>query len=385
MAELDGGPPSQRYAAGVARGDWQDDPAQHAALRELDRIHAALADTAATGWLRQLLGHAPEPPRGLYLWGGVGRGKTFLIDLFYDGLPLPETRADSRSGAAGPRGGGAGSGKRRTHFHRFMRAVHERLRAHAGQRDPLRAIAREWRAQLRVLVLDEFFVSDIGDAMLLGRLLERLFAEGVVLVTSSNTPPSRLYHDGLQRARFLPAIASIERHCAVLHLDSPRDYRLRALTRSPVYRQPLDAESDAWLESRWHELGGDGSHRNGSIELDGRKIAVRARCDGMAWFDFAALCEGPRAAGDYIEIAREFHTVLLGGIPVMDARSDDAARRFVTLVDELYDRHVNLVCTAAAPPPGLYAGERLAGAFERTVSRLIEMRSAEYLAQEHRG
>jgi cell division protein ZapE len=365
MAEADAALPSQRYAAGSERGDWQDDPAQHPALRELDRIHAALCEPARGGALGRLFGHAPEVPRGLYLWGGVGRGKTFLIDLFYDGLPLRE--------------------KRRTHFHRFMRAVHERLRAHAGQRDPLRAIAREWRAQLRVLVLDEFFVSDIGDAMLLGRLLERLFAEGVVLVTSSNTPPSQLYHDGLQRARFLPAIASIERHCAVLHLDSPQDYRLRALTRSPVYRQPLDADSDAWLESRWHELGGDDSHRNGSIELDGRKIAVRARCDGMAWFDFAALCEGPRAAGDYIEIAREFHTVLLGGIPVLGARSDDAARRFVTLVDELYDRHVNLVCSAAAPPPGLYAGERLAGAFERTVSRLIEMRSAEYLAQEHRG
>jgi cell division protein ZapE len=365
MAEAGAALPSQRYAAGSARGDWQDDPAQHPALRELDRIHAALCEPARGGVLGRLLGRDPDAPRGLYLWGGVGRGKTFLIDLFYDGLPIRE--------------------KRRTHFHRFMRAVHERLRVHAGQRDPLRAIAREWRAQLRVLVLDEFFVSDIGDAMLLGRLLERLFAEGVVLVTSSNTLPSQLYHGGLQRARFLPAIALIERHCAVLQLDSPQDYRLRALTRSPVYRQPLDAESDAWLGSRWHELGGDDAHRDAGIQLDGRRIAVRARCDGMAWFDFAALCEGPRAAGDYIEIAREFHTVLLGGIPVLDARSDDAARRFVTLVDELYDRHVNLVCTAAAPPTALYAGERLAGAFERTVSRLIEMRSAEYLAQEHRS
>jgi cell division protein ZapE len=366
MGEAGAALPSQRYAAGSKRGDWQDDPAQHPALRELDRIHAALCEPERSGVLSRLFGRdAADAPRGLYLWGGVGRGKTFLIDLFYDGLPIRE--------------------KRRTHFHRFMRAVHERLRAHAGQRDPLRAIAREWRAQLRVLVLDEFFVSDIGDAMLLGRLLERLFAEGVVLVTSSNTPPSQLYHDGLQRARFLPAIALIERHCAVLQLDSPQDYRLRALTRSPVYRQPLDAGSDAWLESRWHELGGDDAHRDAGIQLDGRRIAVRARGDGMAWFDFAALCEGPRAAADYIEIAREFHTVLLGGIPVMDARSDDAARRFVTLVDELYDRHVNLVCSADAPPTGLYAGERLAGAFERTTSRLIEMRSAEYLAQEHHG
>ncbi len=375
MAEAGGDAtlPSQRYAAGVARGDWNDDPAQREALGELDRIHAALLDgeAASPGALARLLGRrAAPPPRGLYLWGGVGRGKTFLVDLFYAGLPIER--------------------KRRTHFHRFMRGVHERLRAHAGEADPLAIIAREWRERLRVLVLDEFFVTDIGDAMLLGRLLERLLAEGVVLVTTSNIAPSGLYAGGLQRARFLPAIALIERACAVVHLDSPQDYRLRALTRSPVYRAPLDARSDAWLETRWHELGGDsnvvdGRHRDAGIQVDGRRIPVRARSKGMAWFDFDALCEGPRGAGDYIEIAREFHTVLVGGVPVMDARRDDAARRFVTLVDELYDRHVNLVCTADAPPEALYAGERLAGAFERCASRLIEMRSAEYLASEHRS
>jgi len=364
-APVEDGSPSERYAAGVARGDWQDDAAQHAALHELDRIHAALlAQPSLKGWFGALFGKddAPAMP-GLYLWGGVGRGKTFLIDLFFDGLPIAQ--------------------KRRTHFHRFMRAVHERLRAHAGERDPLALIAREWRASLRVLVLDEFFVSDIGDAMLLGRLLERLFAEGVVLVTSSNAAPGTLYKDGLQRARFLPAIALIERNCAVVHLDSPTDYRLRALTCSPVYRAPLDADSDAWLESRWHELRGDDAHRDGSIELEGRKIATRARSKGMAWFDFAALCEGPRGASDYIEIASEFHTVLLGGVPVFDAQRDDAARRFVTLIDELYDRHVNFICTAAAEPTALYRGERLSAAFERAASRLIEMRSAEYLALEH--
>ena len=367
--------PSQRYAEGVARDDWSDDPAQRAVLRELDRIHDALADAPRSGLLGRLFGRGNgDAVDGLYLWGGVGRGKTFLIDLFYAGLPLPESKP----------GSGVRDGKRRTHFHRFMRGVHERLRAHAGERDPLVAIAREWRRELRVLVLDEFFVSDIGDAMLLGRLLERLFAEGVVLVTSSNTAPGNLYKGGLQRARFLPAIALIEKHCHVLHMDSDTDYRLRELTRSPVYRAPLDDESDAWLQSRWHALGGDDAHRDGSIELEGRKIATRARCKGMAWFDFDALCEGPRGASDYIEIAREFHTVLLGNVPVMDTRMDDAARRLVTLVDELYDRSVNLVCTADAAPPALYTGERLAGAFERTTSRLIEMRSEEYLARGHR-
>jgi cell division protein ZapE len=365
----EGAKPSAAYAAGVARGEWQDDPAQHPALVELDRLHAALVTPPASGggFLSRLFSNheTPDAPRGLYLWGGVGRGKTFLIDLFYDGLPIAE--------------------KRRTHFHRFMREVHERLRAHTGERDPLAAIAREWRATLRVLVLDEFFVSDIGDAMLLGRLLDRLFAEGVVLVTSSNAAPQDLYKDGLQRARFLPAIALIEQHCAVVHLDSPHDYRLRALTQSPVYRAPLDAQSDPWLQERWNVLAHGVPPEDGPFVVEGREIPARARAEGMAWFDFAGLCEGPRGTADYIELACECHTVLLGGIPRFDGTRDDAARRFVHLVDELYDRHVNLVCTADAPPVGLYAGERLAAAFERTASRLIEMQSADYLALEHRA
>ena len=359
--------PSRRYADGVTRGDWQHDPAQQPALRALDRIHTALlAPVPAHGVFQRLFGNAPEPaPQGLYLWGGVGRGKTFLIDLFFAGLPFRE--------------------KRRTHFHRFMRDVHQRLREHTGERDPLAAIVHEWRRSVRVLVLDEFFVSDIGDAMLLGRLLERMFAEGMVLVTSSNAAPPDLYKDGLQRARFLPAIALIEQHCQVVELVSDTDYRLRALTRSPVYRTPLDAGSDAWLLQRWRELGGDDGHVDAGIVIDGRRIPVRARSKGLCWFDFTALCEGPRGNADYIEVAREFHTVLIGGIPRMDASRDDAARRFVHLVDELYDRHVNLVCTAEATPMDLYGGERLVAAFERTASRLVEMQSTDYLAHEHGG
>jgi cell division protein ZapE len=364
--------PSALYAAGVARGDWNDDPAQHAALRELDRVHAALLAPRKRGLLDGLLGRKPETPKGLYLWGGVGRGKTFLIDMFYDSLPGQDNSDDP-------------IGKRRTHFHRFMREVHAQLRAHAGESDPLAAIARKWGQELRVLVLDEFFVNDIGDAMLLGRLLERLFAEGVALVTTSNTEPRNLYKDGLQRASFVPAIAQLERHCRVLHLDSAHDYRLRALTRSPVYRAPLDAASDTWLGERWHELTATCPREEGPLVIDGREIPVRALAEGHAWFDFAALCEGPRAASDYIEIATECHTVLVGSIPLFDGSNDDPARRFVHLIDELYDRHVNLVCTAAVVPTALYAGNKLAHAFERTASRLIEMQSAEYLALEHRG
>ncbi len=358
--------PSQAYADGAAAGRWRDDPAQHPALRELDRVQRELLAATPTGWRARLgLGGRPAPVKGLYLWGGVGRGKTFLVDLFYEGLPLEQ--------------------KRRTHFHRFMRGVHEQLREHAGQSDPLAKIAREWRERLRVLVLDEFFVTDIGDAMLLGRLLERLFAEGVTLVTTSNTAPQNLYRDGLQRERFLPAIAQLREHCVELAADGREDYRLRALTRSPVYRAPLDEGSDAWLAERWQALASGAPARDGSIRIEGRRIGVRGRGHGAAWFDFAELCEGPRSTDDYIEIAREFQIVLLGGIPRFDANSEDAARRFVNLVDEFYDRQVTLVCTAAAPPVALYEGKRLAGAFERTASRLIEMQSAEYLARTHRG
>jgi cell division protein ZapE len=358
--------PSQAYAEGAAAGRWRDDPAQHPALRELDRIQRELLAATPTGWRAKLgLGGRAAPVRGLYLWGGVGRGKTFLVDMFYDTLPLEQ--------------------KRRTHFHRFMRGVHEQLREHAGQSDPLARIAREWRDNLRVLVLDEFFVTDIGDAMLLGRLLERLFAEGVTLVTTSNTAPQNLYKDGLQRDRFLPAIAQLREHCVELAADGREDYRLRALTRSPVYRQPLDDGGEAWLAERWHALSAGTPARGGGIQIEGRRIAVRARGHGVAWFDFAELCEGPRSTDDYIEIAREFQIVMVGGIPVFDANNEDAARRFVNLVDELYDRQVTLVCTAAAVPVALYSGRRLAGAFERTASRLIEMQSAEYLARAHRG
>ncbi len=362
--------PSAAYAAGVARGDWSLDAAQQPALVELDRLHAALLDPPKRGLLDGLLNKPVPTPRGLYLWGGVGRGKTFLVDLFFDGLPF--------------------EAKRRTHFHRFMREVHAQLRAHAGERDPLVAIARAWRKQWRVLVLDEFFVIDIGDAMLLGRLLERLFAEGVALVTSSNTEPLALYADGLQRERFLPAIQLLQQHCAIVHLDGATDYRLRALTQTPVYRAPevagsADEGADTWLTSRWQALTVGCAPEPGPLQIDGRLIPVRALAEGHAWFDFSALCEGPRAASDYIEIATENHTLLLGGIPLFAGDNDDAARRFVTLIDELYDRHVNLVCTAAAAPAALYSGVKLTGAFERTASRLIEMQSADYLALEHRG
>lgn len=357
--------PGAHYRAGVARGEWDGDPAQQAALAELDRIHAALLQPPPRGLLQRLRKQPAKPVQGLYLWGGVGRGKTFLVDLFFEGLPI--------------------EAKHRTHFHRFMRDVHARLREHAGERDPLASIARAAGRRWRVLVLDEFFVTDIGDAMLLGRFMEHLFANGVALVTTSNTAPENLFKDGLQRESFLPAIAQIQQHCRVLELVSDHDYRLRALTRSPVYLTPLGADADNWLATRWEEIADGSPRRDGPLHIDDRDIPVRGIAEGHIWFDFDALCDGPRATGDYIEIATEFHTVLIGDIPVFDGSNDDPARRFVNLIDELYDRNVNLVCTAAAEPVELYTGHRLAGPFERTTSRLIEMRSTEYLTAEHRS
>ncbi len=360
--------PSAAYAAGVGAGRWQQDPAQQPGLAELDRIHRQLrARQRHPFWRRWLWALRPPPPvRGLYLWGGVGRGKTFLNDLLFDQL-----------GDEVPR--------RRWHFHRFMVEVHARIQALPDDTaDTVAVVADQFADEMRLLVLDEFIVSDIADAMILGRLLERLFARGVVLVTTSNTAPPNLYKDGLQRARFLPAIALIERHCAVVHLDSAHDYRLRQLTRASTYLTPLGPEAERGLAEHFHRLAADCPHEAGPLAVNGRPIPVRALAEGIAWFDFAALCEGPRAAADYIEIARDFHTVLVSGVPVFDAAHDNAARRFVHLVDELYDRNVNLLLSAAAEPTWLYGGEKLMQEFERTASRLIEMRSAEYLAREHR-
>ncbi|MFC4728980.1 cell division protein ZapE [Coralloluteibacterium thermophilus] len=359
--------PSAAYAAGVAEGRWQQDPAQLPALAAFDRIAAELGAAPARGGLLARLGFGrPAPPvRGLYLWGGVGRGKTFMMDLFY--AQVGETR------------------KRRTHFHSFMQDVHARLRAHEGKADRVAEVAQDLAAGIRLLALDEFFVSDIGDAMILGRLLDRLFAHGVTLVTTSNTPPANLYKGGLQRARFLPAIALLERHCEVLELVSDQDYRLRELTQAETFRVPAGPEADAALRARYERLSRNCGQESETLEINGRIIPTVEHCDGVAWFRFEALCEGPRAVADYIDIAHAFHTVIVSDIPVFDGSNDDPARRFVHLIDELYDRQVNLLASAAAGPVELYRGERLRNEFERTASRLIEMRSAEYLAGAHRG
>ena len=357
--------PSALYARGVSERRWDDDAAQRAVLARLDRIQAELiaAETASRRWWHALRRRG-DPVRGLYVWGQVGRGKTFLVDLLFQSLP--------------------GEHKLRLHFHRFMGRVHAELARLEGRADPLRDVAAHFADQARLFCLDEFFVTDIGDAMILGGLLKHLFERGVTLVTTSNIEPKLLYRDGLQRARFLPAIALLERHCEVVQLPARQDYRLRVLTQAGIYFTPLGAEAEHGLDACFERIAPGSRRPEPSIEINGRPIAVRRRADGVIWFDFVALCAGPRAVADYIELAQSFNTVLISDVPRFSPQMENEARRFIDLVDEFYDRGVNLVLSAAVPIVELYAGERLRAEFARTQSRLIEMQSAEYLSSEHR-
>lgn len=362
--------PKVRYQQDVQEAGFVQDPAQEAAIEALTDLHAQLLATpsapAAKGRVRRLLRKrsASTAVPGLYLWGGVGRGKTYLMDLFYECLP-PEQR-------------------RRLHFHRFMKAAHARLRTLRDQEDPLNLLAKEWASEARVLCFDEFFVSDIADAMILSGLLHGLVESGVTLVATSNVPPADLYADGLQRERFLPAIALLEEHTELLNVDGGVDYRLRLLSRAPVYYAPANAKTDEHLAKTFEALSPKREHTAPVIEINGREIKARGVGDGVLYASFNALCQSPRSADDYIELAKQFHTVLLANVPIMDHDCDDAARRFIALVDEFYDRSVKLIISASAEIDLLYRGYRLDFEFRRTLSRLQEMQSHDYLALAHR-
>ena len=355
--------PLDRYRRLVDCGDFLPDPHQLEAAQALDTLWHELQRKAGNqGLINRLRRRRGEPLRGLYLWGGVGRGKTWLMDLFYDSLDF--------------------EARQRVHFHRFMQRVHRALRARGAERDPLPRIARDWAGRCRILCLDEFFVADIADAMLLGGLLDSLFAQGVVLVTTSNSAPADLYRDGLQRARFLPAIESLQRHTRVLELGGSTDFRLRILEQSELFHHPLDDRADEVLADAFQRFAAD-CELNHALEINGRDFHARRRGDGVIWFDFGELCEKPRGSIDYIEIARAFNTVVVSGVPQLGDRDANAARRFITLIDEFYDRNVKLLMSAAVPPARLYTGQRLAFEFERTASRLTEMQSHDYLARPH--
>lgn len=364
--------PLERYQADLTKPGFTRDAAQLIAVEHLQRLYEELTAaerTAPDGIVKRLLAHfgreRPEPIRGLYFWGGVGRGKTYLMDLFYESLPFPR--------------------KLRSHFHRFMQRIHRELRDLAGEKNPLDLVARKIADEARVICFDEFFVTDITDAMILGMLFERLFGHGVTLVATSNIEPENLYRDGLQRARFLPAIALLQRHTLVLNVDGGVDYRLRTLEQAELYHSPLDAAAEESLRRSFDALAPEPGLADQLIEVEGRKLHARRLADDVIWFDFAELCDGPRSQNDYIELAREYHAVLVGGVPRLEADKDDQARRFINLVDEFYDRNVKLVLAAAVPLEDIYAGGRLGFEFARTRSRLLEMQSHEYLARPHRS
>ena len=357
--------PLQRYQQDLLRPDFVADPAQKMAVEHLQRLYDELVvRSEKSGLLSGLFRRKKEPCKGLYFWGGVGRGKTYLMDTFFESLPFDK--------------------KMRLHFHRFMRRVHQEIRTLKDQDNPLDIVADRLASEAHVLCFDEFFVSDIADAMILGNLMEKLFARGVSLVATSNIVPDRLYENGLQRERFLPAIATLKANVEVLNVDGGTDYRLRTLEQAELYHWPLDAEADATLASSFAALSPVPGRKNVELEVEGRTIHARQVADDVAWFDFAALCDGPRSQNDYIELAREYHTVLISNIPALHKGIDDQVRRFINLVDEFYDRNVNLVLSADKPLEALYSGGRLTFEFQRTQSRLLEMQSHEYLAREHR-
>ncbi|QLR71448.1 AFG1 family ATPase [Citrobacter freundii] len=367
--------PTSRYLQALNDGSHQPDNVQQEAVNRLDIIfqeltapaRPALQESGLIARFSKFLGKREPtestPVRGLYMWGGVGRGKTWLMDLFYHSLP--------------------GTRKQRLHFHRFMLRVHEELTALQGQSDPLEVIADRFKAETDVLCFDEFFVSDITDAMLLGGLMKALFARGITLVATSNIPPDDLYRNGLQRARFLPAIEAIKQYCDITNVDAGVDYRLRTLTQAHLWLSPLNDETQQQMDKLWLALAGSKSEHAPTLEINHRPMQTLAVENQTLAVSFTTLCVDARSQHDYIALSRLFHTVLLSDVPVMTSLMESEARRFIALVDEFYERHVKLVVSAAVPLYEIYRGERLKFEFQRCLSRLQEMQSEEYLKREH--
>ncbi|MBH2870450.1 AFG1 family ATPase [Serratia marcescens] len=368
--------PLSRYQQALDAGEYQADEVQRRAVAQLDRIYQALlqkpAASAPPGGLRgklsRLLGKGGEtapqrPVQGLYMWGGVGRGKTWLMDMFFHSLP--------------------GDRKMRLHFHRFMLRVHEELTELQGRENPLEIVADGFKGETDVLCFDEFFVSDITDAMLLATLLQALFARGITLVATSNIPPDDLYRNGLQRARFLPAIDLINEYCDVMNVDAGIDYRLRTLTQAHLYLTPLNDQTRATLDRMFVKLAGKAGEDAPVLQINHRPLQAIRSVDGVLAVDFHTLCEEARSQLDYIALSRLYHSVILYNVQVMGPLKENTARRFLALVDEFYERHVKLVIGAEASMFEIYQGERLKFEYQRCLSRLQEMQSEEYLKLPH--
>lgn len=359
--------PLERYQAALATGDFSEDAVQLAAVTYMDKLHHELMDAhqnKKSGWLANLFKSKTSSPKGLYMWGGVGRGKTWMMDMFYDSLPFER--------------------KMRMHFHHFMQRVQKELVALQGQPDPLQKVADIIHSEATVICFDEFFVSNVSDAMILGDLFTMLFEKGITLVATSNIEPQGLYKNGIHRDRFLPAINQVQRHTTVMNIDAGIDYRLRLLKQAKLYSYPLTVDTQDWLSERFDVFAGGQDIHTSPITIANRAIDIIKRTQNMLLVDFRALCMQPRSASDFIEIANNYDTVMVDNVPFLNDTLMDPTRRFIYLVDEFYDRRVKLLVRAEQSILELYQGEKLAFEIERTRSRLLEMQSEDYLAAKHR-
>ena len=348
--------PSELYLNLIDDGQLSFDKEQAKLLEKFNHLNESLTKRSKS-WFGQ------KKIKGLYIRGEVGRGKTQMMDIFFETLNIQE--------------------KKRVHFHRFMKILHDDLDKISAQKDPLKKVAKEISKKTKVLCFDEFYVEDIGDAMLLGRFINELFENKVTLITTSNTHPDNLYRDGLHRSRFLPAIKSIKENCEIYELNSAQDYRLRTLEQLEIFIIGKGDQGIKELESNFTELT-NGEFQDGQkIKILGREINTIKLAQGSLWVSFKEICEGPRSAKDYIEICSEFHTLFVSNVPIMKGSNDDSARRFIALVDECYERNVNLILSMETELEQIYSGERLLDPFKRTISRLEEMRSKEYLSRPH--
>lgn len=361
--------PWQKYQQDLDDPDFHYDAAQENAVKELQRLYDELTEPQRKRtWrvkLASAFGKGMDKPsiQGLYFWGGVGRGKTYLVDTFFECLPFER--------------------KMRIHFHRFMHRVHEEMKSLSGESDPLRIVADRFAKEAKVICFDEFFVSDITDAMILATLMQELFARGICLVATSNIIPDELYRNGLQRARFLPAIELLNQNTRVVNVDSGVDYRLRTLEQAEIFHHPLDQQATENLHQYFRQLAPEPGRNDKDILIEGRHIRAIHDADGVVMFEFRALCDGPRSQADYMELSRLYHTVLLANVEQMGQQIDDIARRFIAMVDEFYERNVKLIISAEVAMEQLYTQGQLSFEFKRCLSRLKEMQSHDYLATEH--
>lgn len=356
--------PSERYAQAISSGQFMPDDAQAEAVHQLNRVWEELISRYKASKKAFRRFRRQTAPQGVYMWGGVGRGKTWLMDQFFESIPFRR--------------------KTRMHFHHFMQHVHKELNKNSGQQNPLDIVADQIYKDAVVICFDEFFVSNVTDAMIISDLFQKLFTRGITLVATSNIAPDGLYKNGIHRDRFLPAIEMVKKNCVVLNVDAGVDYRLRVLKQAQLFKSPLTDENKLWMAKRFSALTASQTISEEPITINNRQVETLGHTEDVLWCEFKELCMKPRSPADFIEIANIYNTVLVSNVPNLDDVLSEGTRRFIYLVDEFYDRGVKLILTSQASIIELYSGERLAFEIERTRSRLLEMQSDDYLQSAHR-